>query len=188
MLSTTLLIACAAVTQAEKTPDLRCGAYSLYVSLKALDAPVGSYQEFEERLGGPSVEGYSLGQLQQAAQEHGMQTLAVQTNAENLLRRPGRFACIAHIKGHHFVNLSQIDAGRMRIIDPPRDYRVAIDTLRTQWDGTALLISTTPLLAEEDLPRDWPWKGILLATAVLLAVVAAIFLVRARRGVAGQTT
>jgi ABC-type bacteriocin/lantibiotic exporter with double-glycine peptidase domain len=180
MFPSTLVIAAAALAAADGTPDLRCGAYCLYVSLKALDAQVGTYQEFEERLGGPSADGYSLGELQQTAGQYGMQTLAVQTNCENLRRRPGRFACIAHISGNHFVNLSQIDAGRVRVIDPPRDNLIPVDTLRSQWDGTALLISASPLLAEEDLPRARSWKVLVLAAAMALALVAAACLLRAR--------
>ncbi len=182
MLPATVVIVSAALGATEKTPDLRCGIYCLYVSLKALDAPMGTYEQFEEHLGGPSAEGYSLGQLQQAAEQYGMQTLAVQTNCENLLRRRGRFACIAHINGNHFVNLSQIEGGRVRVIDPPRDNLIPIDTLRSQWDGMALLISASPLLAEEDLPREWPWKTLVLATAIALAVLAATGLLRTRRG------
>ena len=171
-----LLILMAAATQTPKrAPDLRCGSYCLYVSLKALDLPVESFAALEKKLGQPSPAGYNLGQLDEAARSYGAHTLGVQTNAENLRRRPGRFACIALIDKHHFVNLADIDAAQAYVIDPPKEYPVPLDTLRTRWDGTALLISAEPLLAEEDLPRPFPY-GVLLIVAGLLAALVTVYL------------
>lgn len=176
-----LLIAAAEPPAADET-DLRCGSYCLYVSLKALDVPVESFETLEEQLGEPTVaEGYSLAQLQESAEHFGAHTLGVQTTIEDLRRRPGRFACIAHIRGHHFVNIAEIDEEEALIIDAPREYRLPLDTLRAEWDGTALLISDSPLLPEEELPHPI-WYRVLIAvagTAIFVVLVALIF--RGRR-------
>ncbi|MCH7990201.1 MAG: hypothetical protein IID46_13760, partial [Planctomycetes bacterium] len=111
------------------TVDLKCGGYCLYVSLKALDLPVTSYDELEKRLGQPTRAGYSMAQLEKTAKEYGAQTLGVQTSVDNLLRRPGRFACIALIEGNHFVNLAAVEDGKMSIIDTPRSESIPLDTL-----------------------------------------------------------
>jgi ABC-type bacteriocin/lantibiotic exporter with double-glycine peptidase domain len=177
-----LLILMAAVTQtAEQTPDLRCGSYCLYVSLKALDFPIASFAELEEKLGQPSAAGYNLGQLDEVARGYGAQTLGVQTNLENLQRRPGRFACIALIDKHHFVNFAKIDEERVFVVDPPQEYTVPLDTLRSRWDGRALLISTDPLMAEEDLPRGFPYRLVLIFTGIAAALAAGWFLLRKLR-------
>lgn len=164
-------------------PNLRCGSYCLYVSLEALDIPVKSFSELEGKLGQPGRAGYSLAQLDEVARSYGAQTLGVETTIENLRRRPGRFACIARIDGNHFVNVADLLDGEAYIVDPPdRDYRVPVDTLRTRWDGTALLISAEPLVAEEALNRGFGWFGygaVFLAVAVLLAI--AFLVLRAGR-------
>ena len=175
-----LLLTMGSVTAAEsgKEPDLRCGSYCLYVGLKALDLPVQSFDELEAKLGQPSPAGYSLGQLEEAARGYGVHTLGVQTTVENLQRRPGRFVCIAHLNESHFVNIAAIEERVASIIDPPRRSSVPVDTLRSQWDGTALLISGEPLLAEEDLPRELPWSALLLSIGGAVAVGSAWYMAR----------
>lgn len=165
-----ILLIAAADPQAEDTIDLHCGSYCLYVSLKALDVPVETYGAFEEQLGEPTVaEGYSLAQLQESAEHFGAYSLGVQTTIENLRNRPGRFACIAHVRGHHFVNIAEITEEDALIIDAPREYRLPLDTLRSLWDGTALLVSDAPLLREEELPQ--PINGTLLLGGIAAAII-----------------
>ena len=55
--------------------DMRCGAYCLYVSLKALDARAPSYADIEAKLGAPNDSGYSLGALADAAEGYGAHVL-----------------------------------------------------------------------------------------------------------------
>ena len=157
----------------EQGSDLRCGSFCLYVSLKALDFSVASFEEVEQRLGPPGGVGYSLGQLDEVAKDYGAYTLGVQTSPENLRRRPGRFACIARLDEAHFVNIAEIEDREAYVVDPPRrDFRLPLDTLRARWDGTALLISPDPLVPEEDLPRDFPLLLVLvLVGGGMLAVV-----------------
>lgn len=171
--------------QAGTKPDLRCGSYCLYVSLKALDLPVGSYEELEEKLGEPSLAGHNLGQLAEAAENYGGHTLGVKTSFANLRRRPGRFACIAHLNGNHFVNIARVTENEAYIVDPPRDYWAPLDTLHTQWDGTALLLSAEPLLAEEDLPADFPWWMVWVSLSACAAMAGCWLVVRKMRTGAG---
>ena len=72
--------------------DLRCGAYCLYVSLKALDLPVEDFAALEAKLGQPSRAGYSMLQLAEAARSYGAYVEGVETNLDALSRRRGRFA------------------------------------------------------------------------------------------------
>lgn len=172
MIGLLTVCAAAALLQAHGSlPDLKCGSQCLYVSLKALDLPVGSFSDLEAKLGQPSVAGYSMGQLDEAAKAFGAQTLGVETTPENLRRRPGRFACIALVDKNHFVNIAEVDEKHAHVIDPPRDYKLPLATLRARWDGKALLVSNEPLLAEEDLPGPpnrwiaWAAGGLLIAAA-----------------------
>ncbi len=177
-----LLIAFAQTKSPAQTVDLRCGGYCLYVSLKGLDFPVANYDELEKKLGQPTKAGYSMAQLEKIAKEYGAQTLGVQTSVENLLLRPGRFACIALIEGNHFVNLAAIEEGTMSIIDAPRSNSVPLVTLSSIWDGKALLISPDPLLAEEDLPMPFPWMTLWMVIGAIAVTTSGWFAWKTVRG------
>lgn len=167
-----LVLMFAGAPESDQPPDLRCGSYSLYISLKALEFPVGSFDEIEEKLGQPTLAGYSLGQLDEVARSYGAHTLGVQTTIENLQRRSGRFACIARFDGTHFVNIAQIGEKTAYIIDAPRkDHTLPLDALRTRWDGKALLISNEPLVPEDALQgRSHLW-----AVSALVGAGGALF-------------
>jgi ABC-type bacteriocin/lantibiotic exporter with double-glycine peptidase domain len=171
MMSFWFVLIAASTAAEEPEPDMRCGAYCLYVSLKALDIPVGSYAELEQKLGGPTRQGYSLGHLAEAARGYGAHPLGVSTTVENLALRDQRFACIARIDDAHFLNVGQVDGNVVHIINAPSVHTVPIDTFRTTWDGTALLIGLEPLTPEEDLKRPFSGRGILIALSVAGAVV-----------------
>ncbi len=158
-----------------------CGSYCLYLSLRALDLPVGSVAELEEKLGGPpGPQGYSMNQLQEAAKSCGAHVLAVQTTFDNLKRRPQPFACIAHINDNHFVNFGGFseDGKTMNVFSPPQHpSQVPVTTLQKQWSGKALLISTLPLAAEHALPRPWDRRYLFAAVVIILTLItAAVFL------------
>lgn len=156
--------------------DMRCGAYCLYVSLKALQPSAPSYAEIEAKLGAPSPAGYSLGALADVAEGYGAHVLGVATNPINLARRERPFACIARLGENHFVNIGEVAGGMATIVDAPTKYELPLDTLRTSWDGTALLISMSPLAAEEDLaPRNWRAIGFSAAAGFVLLATAVAF-------------
>ncbi len=158
----------------ERGLDVTCGSQCLYISLKALDFDVPPVDELEERLGPPTPEGYSLAQIADVAQTLGAHTLGVQSNVANLERRPGRFACIAKWANGHFVILGGVDEHRrMLVIDPPRSFSAPVDVISSQWDGTALLVSPAPLLAEEELPRPGAFGRLVIAFAVCGALILA---------------
>ena len=163
------LIAC---TQANRD-DAACGARCVYACLRALDLPVGSYDDLQRRLGPASRAGYSMAQLTDAARASGAQTLGVTTNLENIQRRSGRFACIVRLPPAHFVILSDVASGEAVIVDPPADYAVPAAAFQSRWDGTALLISDGPLEREEDLGpggSSWGlWASISIPVAFLIA-------------------
>ncbi|MGH7138900.1 MAG: cysteine peptidase family C39 domain-containing protein [Pirellulales bacterium] len=152
-----LLALALAVTTQSGDVDVRCGAYCTYASLRALDISAASYEEFQQRLGPPDENGYSMAQLSDVARMYGAQTLGVATTLDNLQRRSSRFACIVRVPPAHFVVLSEVAGDRVVIVDPPRDYAIPSATFQSRWDGTALLISAAPLVPEEELAaRGWP--------------------------------
>jgi ABC-type bacteriocin/lantibiotic exporter with double-glycine peptidase domain len=162
--------------------DVRCGSYCLYVALKAFDCPVESFAELDGKLGEPSLAGYSLGQLDEAARVYGAHTLGVETTIENLQRRPGRFACLTLVGDAHFVLMADVRDEKVSIIDPPESSSIPLDTFRSRWSGTALLISDRPLLREEDLPQPFPWVTLLAVAAATTVVLGTFILVRRARG------
>ena len=148
-------------------PDLRCGAFCVYISLKGLNFPAASLEEILSKLGPASPAGYSFAELETCAKSYGAQTLGVSTSFENLQRRQRPFACIARLKTGHFVNIIDIAGGAATLIDPPLKKVVPLTTLASQWDNTALLVSTEDLESEESLIPGWSWK--LVALGGLLA-------------------
>lgn len=168
----------------EPDPNPYCGLNTLYVSLKALDAEVASVEELKKKLGSPPSEGFSLGQLAEVAEGFSLHTLGVKTTAANLELRRGRFACIAHVGGSHFLNIGQIGEGFATIIDPPRSYELPLSTLESQWDGKALLISREPLASEEDLGRYTAWTWFFWLSSLTAVILGLVYGFRRRSGVA----
>jgi len=164
-------------------PDMRCGSYSMYIALRSMDLIHEPFTEFEKRIGPPSLNGYSFGQLEEIGKHSSAHCVGVRTSLQNLQNRTGRFACLALIDKAHIVNLVSIDELEVFIIDAPRSYRVPIDTFTGQWDGTALLVSPSALAVEEELSAkgfDWRWIGAAGCVLVTLAVVSIAFARRRR--------
>lgn len=154
----------------------RCGSNCLYVAMRLLDHPLDSLTKLEEVLGEPSPKGFTLAELSDAARHFNVETLGVETSFQNLTRRTGRFACIAHIDSGHFVLLHQVEKGKVTVVDPPRVYDMPLDTMRMRWQGKALLLANVPLAREETLNRNLPWTVIIVGAGV--AVVCVWFLRR----------
>ena len=156
-----------------QTPDspLRCGSYCLYIGAKSFDKAPSTFEEFEEILGIPTSAGYSLLTLKKAAIEAGLQASCVKTTPELLEMRQEPFACIAHLNGNHFVLLAGFQNDEAIVIDPPREYRIPVKTLLSQWQGDALLISPSPLQPEESLNRRIWFQKLLVGAALSAGVV-----------------
>ncbi|MFN0050695.1 MAG: cysteine peptidase family C39 domain-containing protein [Planctomycetales bacterium] len=162
--------------------DDNCGAYCLYVSLRALDVEVGGFDALQQKLGSPGRTGYSLGQIAEVAEAYGVQTLGVKTTPEDLRLREAPFACIALIRESHFVNFAEIDESQVHVVDPPREYTLPLATLSTVWKGEALLLSRGPLVSETDLARKvWMFRAAVIAVCTLLLVALCWGTVRWRR-------
>lgn len=169
-------------------PELHCGAYCLYVGIKALDLPVKDLEELETKLGQPSQLGYSIEQLSEAARGFGAKTLGVETSLENLRSRPNRFICIALLKQGHFVNLYDVTDERVYLIDPPNQRQVGLDGFRAIWTGKALLISDQPIPDESSLGRRFSWLLLALAALTPLAVAGVMFFtILRKRGLAAAS-
>jgi ABC-type bacteriocin/lantibiotic exporter with double-glycine peptidase domain len=161
--------------------DMRCGSYCLFLCIRSLSQPTLAFAELERQLGQPTSNGYSLGQLAEAAERNNLHTLAVVTNAERLLARPRPFACIARIDKTHFITLADVRDGNAVVFDPPRTYVLPVETLRARWDGTALLISPKPLLPEEEIVSQSRVGALAVVAFCLAACVAAVVYVRRSR-------
>lgn len=179
-----ILLASLALLATDVSPpdtNVQCGAYCLYCSLKALDFPVKSLADVQSRLGPETPSGYSLGKLDEVARSYGAHTLGVQTTVEHLEARDGRFACIAYVNDKHFLLIADVANGRASVVDPPREYVLPVQTLAARWDGTALLISPSPLEPEPSLTQSADRKWLIVGTTVLVLVAVAVTVWR-RRG------
>ena len=158
-------------TAEDAQPLLRCGSNCLYTALLLFEKAPADFESLESSIGMPAEDGYSLAQLQDGAQHAGLNTLCVSTSFDNLHARRESFACIAHINGNHFVLLTGIDSGRVFIVDPPREYSLPESTLRTQWDGAALLLSTAGLESEESVTNRIRRNKLLKRIAILVGAL-----------------
>ncbi len=176
-----VLIARTAAAADGEVRDPRCGLWCLYVALRGLDFEIPDPQALEVKLGSPTPQGFSLAQLETAAQDCGAETLAVSTTLANLKHRPGRFACIAHDRRGHFVLVSDIKNGQVTVIDPPRVEQIPQPTFEALWDGVALLVSRGPLPVDPLPSRGLMniWIGILSVLAI--GVAAAMYSRRIRQ-------
>jgi ABC-type bacteriocin/lantibiotic exporter with double-glycine peptidase domain len=171
-----LLICPARAADEKRSPaQLHCGAYCLYLGLKALDVPIKNYKELEDKLGQPSPLGYSMEQLAEAARGFGAHALGVETSLGNLRLRPNRCVCIALLKEGHFVNLYDITDDRVYLVDSPETRQVGLDGFRAIWTGKALLISDRPIPDESSLRRRIPWVQFAAVTLAAMAVAAVAF-------------
>ena len=156
----------------EPRPDVRCGAYCLFVGLKALDLASGPFATFERNLGPAGAGGYSLTDLERFARERGAATQVIATDLETLRSVSKPSVCIALLKDHFVILKSFDDATRMvSVIDPPREYEQPVRAFRGRFTGNALILSVTPVSFEQ--PRTWlvvGWGVVLLAAVGFLAV------------------
>lgn len=160
-----------------------CGAYCLYLGLKAIDVPVEGMERLQHELGSPPAGGYSLGQIDTTARKFGAQTLGVKTTFANLRLRKERFVCLAHLKENHFVLFTKIQKDGVIVVDPPIKKFVPFVTLQRDWDGNALLIAPEPLLAEESLRSRFGWWVPAIAVGISVAgVVVLRFSTQVRHG------
>lgn len=162
----------------ETISDQRCGAYCLFIALRALGEELGRFEEFEASLPKPGPSGYSMDQLSRFAAERGLYTTAVETSLRNLGLRDRGFCCITAILPSHYVLLYDADEKSVFFADPPESNRLPVDGFKAVWTRKCLLISRSPLQREEDLGRMPLLLRILLGAAAVLVVFALAFLIR----------
>ena len=71
-------------------PLLRCGSHCLYTALNLFDKGPDTFEDLETLMGQPTFKGYSLAEIQEAAEKYGLETLTVSTTLENLQARIDR--------------------------------------------------------------------------------------------------
>lgn len=150
-----------------------CGVHCLYLATKSLGDDSIALDALRAEFGEPSAGGYSMEQIRQIANAHGLQTLAVSTTLESLAARETPFACIAHLTRGHFVLIADIDPTGVLLVDPPLEVRIPEATFESQWNGDCLLISKRPLASEAEIQHQlWVQKvlyRVLLASVAVLA-------------------
>lgn len=143
-----------AVDNDHSSPNLRCGAFCLYLSLRSLDFEIKKYEEVETKLGQPGRLGYSMEELAKVAKSYGASVQGVDSNLDNLMQRTGRFACVALLDRAHFVNVYDVHDGRVYVVDPPSQREIPVDAFRQIWTGKALIISDRSMPSEPDVQSN----------------------------------
>jgi len=143
-----------------------------------------TYEALEQKLGEPSPKGYSMLQLDQAAQSYGAETLAVETTLDNLAWRPERFACLTLINDRHYVLIYKIEDNQVFVCDAPSLNELPRETFESVWNRKALLIGPQAFSSEEAVAsrRAWFRRG-RIALLTLLVVALGLIMVWIGRSV-----
>ncbi|MGC8642354.1 MAG: cysteine peptidase family C39 domain-containing protein, partial [Isosphaeraceae bacterium] len=164
-----------------KKPNLKCGAYCLYVALRALDVDVPNYDALEKELGLPGRLGYSMSDLARVAELHGAHVKGMETHLEDLASRRQRLAYICLSSTGHFVCLYNVDGALVHLVDPPEVLSVPVDTFKQQWTGKVLLISDSPIRESASIVPHGPWAWGLLIATIATACLLVVLLKRSTR-------
>ncbi len=146
----TVLLPCEGVANGSDS-GLEC----LYVATVALGHDI-DFEILRSMMGRPTVVGYGLKQLDDAATELGFSTLIVRTDAADLAkhRKARRFACVAEIDPGKFVLIADSSGTQWTIIDPPSVFMIDQAVWGQRWGGHALLISKTAFgRSDRESPR-----------------------------------
>jgi rhodanese-related sulfurtransferase len=173
--------AAAADTNAEKTDvELRsagpyCGLYSIYAALKFEGKQVQFNDLLKPKYIGDS-KGSSLAELQQAAQDFGLQTAIVGNLNTDVLRHIAE-PVVLHVKANadaseydHFILFLGTKDGQAQVYDPPKPLQlIQFDALAPRWNGTGLIVSATPIDTSKFFAPS-KWRFGMYAIAILLVV------------------
>lgn len=157
--------------------DLRCGGYCLYVGLNALDFNVGTYSQFEERLGQPSPVGYSLETLAEVARSFGAHAQGFETTLDRLSQRKGTFVTIALVDDNHFVNIYDIKNGIIYVSDPPTTKEIPLNSFESIWNSKVLIIAKEPI----QIDGGSYGRMALFSTLTLTVLASLIIIFRGRK-------
>ena len=160
--------------------DQKCGAFCLFVALKALGVNVGSLEDLEQSMGSPSSSGYTLEQVQASAQKYGLHAVAVETTVRNLSLRKRGFCCITLLSPSHYVLLYDVDETRAFIVDPPRETRIPINGFLAIWSKKCLILSKEPLESEESIGRTPAYVFWLAGASGLLVFLSLVMIAKSK--------
>lgn len=167
-----------AKAKTKTTAGSYCGVYALY----AASCRLGHQLEFPKLLSDQYIgsrEGSSLGELLKAASEHGLYALPLENMTSMSLRR-ARTPTILHVKRdgisnqfNHWVLYIGERGSAPVIYDPSGIITITTwDELLAAWDGTALVVGTSPIGAWAIRRDEAVWAvALLMLLAVFLVVV-----------------
>ena len=165
---------CAGPAVAAEPPadDPLCGLHCLYMGLRLLGEEA-TPDGLRADLGEPAAGGYVFGELARVAEDRGLVVRPVEADLAWLRDRTGPLACVAQVRGSHFVLITGVAAdGTVTYLDPPRREQLPAVTFGTLYDGNALLIARSEA-ALADRPVSWGGR-VLWAAAVAAAVAACV--------------
>jgi ABC-type bacteriocin/lantibiotic exporter with double-glycine peptidase domain len=177
----TLLLAVGQTKKELGDLDVMCGGHTLYIALATLDFPVGTFDDFQKRLGRPSQQGYSLLNLEEAAKSVGADAASVRGTLAEFAPLLKDSSIVALMSKGHYVVVQGFDDQHVSIADPPDLVEMPRSLFDHSWSGDALIVSRSPVPKFGPRPSSgmaW-WIGGGSAVAAGLAVFA---MRRRRRG------
>ncbi len=158
--------------------EMDCGAACLAMVTRHFGRPVSIGHI--RNVVGTSVEGTSLLDITQGAQELGLSSTSIKASKSRLDEMP--LPAVAHWEGNHWVVVYHVDGRRVRIADPALGKRrMRRDQFEEKWSGYAALFAYTPELENAPLQASrtrWVWQFFrpyrwTIARAGILALAAA---------------
>lgn len=142
------MIASTSAVEQARAPDVRCGAYCLFIALRSIDLGPGTFEQLETALGAPGRDGYSMKRLADVAETFGAKSMALETSLKNLSSRTEQFTCISIINDNHFVLLYDMNNENVHIVNFPKKTSLPVDVFERIWNKKCLLISKVVLDSE----------------------------------------
>jgi rhodanese-related sulfurtransferase len=168
-----------------KTPARYCGLFCLYSIIKTTTCKKISFEELIKPEYVGSYLGSSLAELQEAAEDYGLNAVPASKLTSRMLRNcPG--LVILHVKSDlavdsydHYQLFLGTEMGKAKLFDPPNAVKlVPFEELATYWDGKGLIVSTKPI-DFKSVFASARRRFVLCAGAVIVAM-AFIHLVKSR--------
>ena len=155
-----------------------CGVYCLYVLMKGAGKEIKLNELFRGEYIG-SRTGSSLNELKKAAEEYRMHAEIV-GNLTTQELYASSYPIILHVKAtleskiyDHYELFLGTKEGNARLYDPHKlDRLVPFYELAPRWDGTGLIISTTPIVLWTIFGSAWKRIIIYIVIAIVLILIA----------------
>lgn len=155
--------------------EQECGAEASYIAALALGAEIDSFGDYLADLGDPGEDGFSLSQMQETLEYHGLNVSLQQANRSiierhllaNVQQDRAKVLPIVRLDGDHFVLLTGVTLDGFEGVDYPDAVLISNDELdRRRLDNYLMLVSNAEISSPIQFWRVVQWCSVLCLIGV----------------------